>query len=69
MIKEELTADIAINCKMSPIDCVRYYKEEISDEEADFIIWEKTCYPISTEVFLKQLYNIFNNTNKRSNDE
>jgi hypothetical protein len=56
---EKLTEQEALENKFSGLDCVRYYFNGISDEEADFILWEKTCFPFSTEMMLNQLYAIY----------
>lgn len=40
-------------------DIVRHYKPDVTDEEADFILWEKTCYPMSTVETIKQLNEFF----------
>lgn len=58
---EALTKKYALENKFTPIDCVKYFKPEITDEEADFIIWEETCFPFSTDEMIKQLNDKFLN--------
>jgi hypothetical protein len=41
-------------------DVVRHYKPEATSEEADYILWERTCFPSCNETTLKQLNTIFN---------
>lgn len=59
MIK--LTLKHAIENKFTPIDCVKYFKPEWTDEECDFYLWEFTCFPFSTEILIEQLNNKFLN--------
>ena len=40
-------------------EVIRYFKPDATDEEVDYILWEETCYPMSTEETLKQLNEIF----------
>ncbi len=58
---EKLTLKYAIENKFTPIDCVKYFKPEWTDEECDFYLWEFTCYPFSTEILIEQLNNKFLN--------
>ncbi len=54
-----LTVEYAVDNKMTYLGLVKYFNSEISDEEADFIIWEKTCYPFSLEQVIVQLNELF----------
>ena len=36
-------------------DEMRKYKPDITREEADFILWEKTCFPFNAERTLSQI--------------
>jgi hypothetical protein len=58
-MKTELTADQAIKRKMSMVDVVRYYAPKATLEFCDYFIWEETCYPISTEIAIKQIYEAY----------
>ncbi len=41
---------------MTWLELVKKYFPNACDEEADFILWEKTCYPVgSAETVEKQL--------------
>ncbi len=55
----ELTLEYVIKNNLTPLECVRFFDKDISEEEADFIIWEKTCFPFSNESFINQLNDIF----------
>ncbi len=52
---EDLTVEYAIKNKFTTIDLVKYFKPEWSDEQCDFYLWEKTCYPFSMEATISQL--------------
>lgn len=41
-------------------EVVRHYKPNATDEDVDFILWERTCFPSCNETTLKQLNTIFN---------
>lgn len=45
-------------------DTVRYYFPNATDEECDYILWEETCFPLSGEETLKQLWEVYKNRNK-----
>ncbi len=60
----KLTKKYCIANKFTPIDCVRYFKPKITNKEADFILFELTCFPLSISRTIKQLNDIFiNNKN------
>ena len=50
-----LTLEYTIENKFTPIDCVKYFKPDWTDEYCDFYLWENTCFPLSNEIFIKQL--------------
>ena len=58
-MKEELTFEQAKKNKFSMIDACKYYFPDWSNEECDFVIWEKTCFPMSTVTALSQLYQLY----------
>ena len=62
---KQLTLEYVLENKFSINDCVRYFKPDISDEEADFIIWEQTCFPFSNEIMIQQLNKLFLNEDKK----
>ena len=64
MIKK-LNFDEDIMGKMSPMDVVKHYFPDISENEADFIIWEQTCFPMDHIEFTEQVYELY----KKQQDE
>ena len=54
-----LTLDYAITNKFTPYDCVRFFNPKASDDLCEFIIWEQTCFPFSSEIMIKQLNETF----------
>lgn len=50
-----LTLEYAIENKFTAIDCVKYFKNEWSDDECDAYLWTATCYPFSTQKMILQL--------------
>ena len=54
-----LTVDHAIENKFNGLDLVKYFSPNITNEEADFLLWEKTCFPFSLEETIKQLNEMF----------
>lgn len=63
-MKEELTIQKATELKLTPIQCVKYYDEALSDEQADWILWNETCYPSNQEIMLEELFEYFSNEKK-----
>lgn len=66
-MKEKLTYEKSIELGLTWIGCVKYYKPELTDGEADYILWEFTCFPFDTDTALSQIYDFF--LNKEPNDE
>lgn len=58
---DKLTFEKAVELKLNPIGCVKYYFPEFSNELCDFVLYERTCFPFSTEIFLNQLYDLYKN--------
>jgi len=56
---EKLTIQKAIENKFTPIDWVKYYFNDISNESASYILWEETCFPFSAEITLNQLHEYY----------
>ena len=50
-----LTMEYAIKNHFSPIDCIKYFKPEWSDEQCDIYLWEFTSFPLSIESMINQL--------------
>jgi len=44
---------------MTWIDYFRKFKEDITEEEVDNILWEETCYPFNDETTMKQVETYF----------
>ncbi len=53
--KIALTLEYAIDRKLTVYGIVRYFEPDATDEECDFILWEKTCFPFDTGSMIKQL--------------
>jgi len=50
------------------LEVMREFKPDITPEEADYILWECTCYPFSDEITLAQIKEHFNTSlNKNKN--
>lgn len=58
-MKEELTFEKAKENKFTMIDVVKYYFPNYDDKTCDYIIWEKTCFPMSTDIAFRQIYEIY----------
>jgi hypothetical protein len=39
----------------NPIELVKYFNPDWTDEECDYFLWEFTCFPFSLEETVKQL--------------
>lgn len=50
-----LTTETAIKNKMSPIDCVKYFRPDWTDDQCDYYLWEETCFPMNTDIWISQL--------------
>lgn len=59
-MKNNLTLEYALENELYYIDCVKYFRPNWSDEECDFYVWNKTCFPFSNEMFINQLNNQLN---------
>jgi len=61
-----LTIEYAIENKLSPLDCVKYFNPDWTDEQCEFHIWENTCFPFSNELMIESLNEQFlkNGTNE-----
>jgi hypothetical protein len=54
-----LTVQHAIDNQFRGIDLVKYFKPDLSDEECDYILWQKTCFPMSLKRTIEQLNEMF----------
>jgi hypothetical protein len=52
--------------EMSMLDCVQYYFPKVTKKEADYILWEDTCYPFSTDEILNQLWELYNKYSQKT---
>ena len=50
-----------VNGKMTWIDVIRHYKSDVTPDEAEYILWNETCYPFSDESTLEQIKSFFKN--------
>ena len=39
----------------NPLDLIKHFKPDWTDEQCDFYLWEYTCYPFDLEETVKQL--------------
>ena len=56
-----LTLEYAVTNKLSGIDLVKYFKPDISNEYADLILWNYTCFPMDIEQVIEQLNDMYLN--------
>jgi len=54
-----LTPEYAIDKNFTPIECVKYFKPDWSDEACFDLLMEETSYPFDFEIMIKQLNNKF----------
>jgi len=57
-MKEKLTIEMVVG-KMSLNEVARYYFHDMTDNEIKDMLWNKTCYPFSTEIMLNQIYEMY----------
>lgn len=50
-----LTMEYVEKNKLTPVEIIKHFKTEWTDEECDFYLWEFTCFPFSTEILIKDL--------------
>lgn len=53
--KPNLTIDEVIAKKMTWIDCMIYYDPSVTEDQANNILWNQTCYPFCSEITLRQI--------------
>ena len=54
-----LTPEHATENNFTPIECVKYFKPDWSDEACFDLLMEETSYPFDFEIMIKQLNNKF----------
>lgn len=47
-------------------EAIKYYFPNAEDDECDFILWEKTCFPFDREYTLDDLYRYYLTVNKET---
>ncbi|HVT84315.1 MAG TPA: hypothetical protein VHD35_03890 [Chitinophagaceae bacterium] len=52
-----------IDGKMSWLEVMKTYKPDITEEEAEYILWEETCYPFDDETTLERIKTFFTKDN------
>lgn len=57
--KKPLTLDFAIKNKYSPIDLIKYFNPNWSDDDCNEYLWNETCYPFSNEILIQDLNKTF----------
>jgi len=50
-----LTLEMAIEKEMTPIQCVQYYRPDLSEKECRRYLWQFTCFPLDNKKMLDQL--------------
>lgn len=45
--------------EISWLDYMKTFRPDITEEEAEYILWNETCYPFSDEITIKQLNAFF----------
>lgn len=58
--KRLFTIEAATEKKMNWFDVIRFFSPTATDEMCDFLLWEQTCYPFSSEMTFKQIKQFFN---------
>lgn len=48
------------------IEYIRSFNEDITEEEADYILWNETCYPFDTEIAIQQIKEYLTEINSQS---
>lgn len=43
------------------MDIFKRYKPEITEKEAEYILWNETCYPLDAQTTIIQIENYFKN--------
>jgi hypothetical protein len=56
---EKLTLEYIEQNKLTPIQCVKLFKPDWTDEECDHYLWSFTCFPMSTKIMIEQLNKAF----------
>jgi hypothetical protein len=58
---KKLTLETALEHRFTVVDCVRFFNNELTFKECEFILWEHTCYPYGFQLMIKQLNEYFEN--------
>lgn len=57
---QTLTKEIVFENAMSAIECVKWYWPNLSNSQADWIIWEMTAFPFSKgDMFMQELRSLY----------
>lgn len=56
-MKDKLTLQMALENKFNATDCIKYYWPDMPDGDADYMLWNETCFPFDNEIMLTQIYN------------
>lgn len=48
------------------IDIMRQYKPDITDKEANYILWEHTCYPFDDKTTVTQIEQYFQSSSQQT---
>ncbi len=57
-----MTVQEIIDNKMTWGDVMRTFKPELTDDEVEFILWGKTCYPFDIQTTINQIEKLLSPT-------
>jgi len=60
-MKEKLTTE-QVDGKMTFEEVIKYYFPNALEEMTNYILWERTCYPMDTQQTIDQIYDYYVST-------
>jgi hypothetical protein len=48
------------------LEYIQSFNQKITEKEADYILWNETCYPFDTEIAVQQVKQYFTAINSQS---
>ncbi len=67
MISDEIISVIKAGASLTWRQIFNNFKEGLSDEEIDYLLWNETCYPFDNEWTIKQIERYFENESHQRN--
>lgn len=52
-----------VDGKMSWVEVMRKYNPDITEKEANYILWNETCFPFDDEIAFSQVHQYFKSLN------